>query len=93
VAATWDPTWRVIESTAIPTTLGGGSEDCIVAFFPDDLRLWTRPATVEAFREGGVATGAVRLRIYGYAALTADRYGGKSVGVMSGSGLGSISWT
>lgn len=77
---------NVVESNGIPTNLGAGTEDAVLALDSDETYLMTSPVRIEAFIEPASGTLSVRFRAYGYAALLAGRQPG-SIGKLLGSGL------
>lgn len=70
----------------IPTTLGGGTEDRIIAVRSSDVILFEGSPRAEAFRETKADQLSVLLRFYNYAAIHSERYP-KSISVISGTGM------
>jgi len=77
---------RVYATTAVPTTLGGGTEDRVILLIPDDLVVFSRDVQVKAAIQPGIATLTVKVVAYQYVASVLGRYPA-GVGVLSGSGL------
>lgn len=72
----------------IPTTLGGGTEDIIIAARVPELLLWEEASGpfLETFRDVGSGTLTVRLRLHNYwAQLNARRP--KAISTIGGTGL------
>lgn len=88
VQGAWLPGFALVEVPAIPTNLSS-SQDAAIALYLDDVRLYTSPIRIEAFREAGIGTGMIRVRAYTFAAFFPHRTLGTSVGVAGGSGFGS----
>lgn len=70
----------------IPTNTGAGSVDQIVFIKTDDIYLWESALKVRSLQEVLSGTLQVRLQIYGYLAVIADRLAGAH-SVISGTGL------
>jgi HK97 family phage major capsid protein len=78
----------VYADPGIPTNLGSGTnEDRVIVVRAEDLNRWEDSTPrAETFRDIGSGTLTVRLRVYGYAAFTAESYP-KGIAVISGTGL------
>ena len=78
---------RVITDPQIPTNLGAGTnQDPVIVMRAADQILWEGDLKSEAFRETKADQLSVLLRVYNYAAFTANRYA-PSVAVINGTGL------
>lgn len=78
----------VIVDGTIPLTLGGGTEDVILAVNADELFLWedaSAPLFIRA-EQPGAGNLMTKLVVYGFSAFTAGRYPAAH-GVISGTGL------
>lgn len=80
---------RFVPTGAIPTNLGGGTEDAVVIFDPNATRLYIDPATPVRFlidQQSLSGTLQVRVVTEAYLALSAEREPA-SIGLLTGSGL------
>ena len=79
---------RVIVDANIPTTVGGGTEDVILAVNASESFLWEDPAAPIYIKaeQPGAGNLMEKMVVYGYSAFTAGRYPAAN-GVISGSGL------
>jgi HK97 family phage major capsid protein len=75
----------------IPTTVGGGTEDIIIAAKPSDYYLWEGPIRSRVLNEVLSANLTVRLQVFGYLAFMPDRRP-ESTCLVSGTGLASPSF-
>lgn len=69
----------------VPTTLGGGTEDIILAGRFSDAYLWEGDLRTRVLFETDANTLEVRLQVYAYVAFTAARYP-KAFGTVGGTG-------
>ena len=76
----------VVVDASIPTTVGGGTEDVIIATRPSDHWLFESAVRTRALPEVLSGTLTVRLQLYSYIAFTAERYP-RSTSIVSGTGL------
>lgn len=77
----------VYVSAQIPTNLGTGTnEDRIIVARASDAWLWEQGLRADAFQQPNAANLSVLLRVYSYAAFTAERYN-TAFTVIGGSGL------
>jgi HK97 family phage major capsid protein len=77
----------VITDPQIPTNLGGGTnQDVVVVMRAADSILYEGNLRSEAFRETKADQLSVLLRVYNYAAFTANRFA-SSIAVIGGTGL------
>lgn len=77
----------VITDPQIPINLGAGTnQDVVIVTRSQDQILWEGDLKSEAFRETKADQLSVLLRVYNYAAFTANRYAA-STAIISGTGL------
>jgi HK97 family phage major capsid protein len=76
----------VVATGSHATNLGGGTEDQIVVFRPDDVLLMESPIRTRVLQEVLSANLTVRLQLYAYVNLFAGRFP-KSISTIGGTGL------
>lgn len=78
----------------IPTTVGGGTEDVIIATALNELFLWEEAGSPLYLRFEETTGGSLTVKavVYGYSAFTAGRRPTASA-VISGTGLAAPTWT
>lgn len=76
----------VVVDASIPQTLGGGTEDAILAYRADDVYLYESAPKLRVFEEVLSGTLQVRFQVYGYYAIIAGRLP-KAIGKVTGTGL------
>ena len=79
-------TQRIIETGGMPTTLGGGTEDAILALQPSETPVFISPPSFAVLEERASGTGQVVLQARSYVALAASRQP-TSIGKLTGAGL------
>lgn len=80
-----DPPFEIVESPAIPVTLGGGTEDAILMLAPRGAMLLDRPARFELDEESPSGKLAVQFVSWQFASLVSPQP--KQIGVITGTGL------
>lgn len=70
----------------VPITLGGGTEDRVITFRPDDCWLWESAIRMRTLTEVLSGTLTVRLQVYGYIAFLGSRRP-EGISVISGTGV------
>lgn len=77
----------VVTDPSIPTNIGAATnEDKIIVMRASDTLLWESPIKTRLLPDIGSGTLTLRLQIYSYIAMTAERYP-KSISILSGTGL------
>lgn len=86
------PAENVVQVGSIPTNLGAGTnEDVVVALQASESPLFIEPLSFRVMPDPGSGNLTVRVQVYGYAALLANRQPA-SIGKLSSTGLVTPAW-